>query len=51
MPEPPIPTPTRERPVSRNLFVEADPDLDTSRSRGRTSRRGAMAGVGAVAAS
>ena len=29
MPEPPIPTPTRDRPVSRNLFVEADPDLDT----------------------
>jgi hypothetical protein len=29
MPETPIPTPTRERPVSRNLFVEADPDLDT----------------------
>ena len=28
MPEPPIPTPTRDRPVSRNLFVEADPDLD-----------------------
>jgi hypothetical protein len=29
MPETPIPTPTRDRPVSRNLFVEADPDLDT----------------------
>ena len=29
MPEPPIPTSTRDRPVSRNLFVEADPDLDT----------------------
>ena len=29
MPEPPIPTPRRDRPVSRNLFVEADPDLDT----------------------
>ena len=29
MPEPPIPSPTRDRPVSRNLFVEADPDLDT----------------------
>ena len=29
MTEPPIPTPTRDRPVSRNLFVEADPDLDT----------------------
>ena len=28
MPEPPIPSPTRDRPVSRNLFVEADPDLD-----------------------
>ena len=28
MPDPPIPTPTRDRPVSRNLFVEADPDLD-----------------------
>ena len=29
MPEPPIPTPTRDQSVSRNLFVEADPDLDT----------------------
>jgi len=29
MPETPIPTSTRDRPVSRNLFVEADPDLDT----------------------
>ena len=29
MPETPIPTPTPDRPVSRNLFVEADPDLDT----------------------
>jgi len=29
MPEPPIPTPTRDHPASRNLFVEADPDLDT----------------------
>ena len=29
MPETPIPTPTRDRPVSRNLFVEADPDLET----------------------
>jgi hypothetical protein len=29
MPETPTPTPTRDRPVSRNLFVEADPDLDT----------------------
>jgi hypothetical protein len=29
MPETPIPTPTRDRPASRNLFVEADPDLDT----------------------
>jgi len=29
MPETPIPTLTRDRPVSRNLFVEADPDLDT----------------------
>jgi hypothetical protein len=28
MPETPIPTPTGDRPVSRNLFVEADPDLD-----------------------
>ena len=28
MPETPTPTPTRDRPVSRNLFVEADPDLD-----------------------
>ena len=29
MPETPIPTSTRDRPVSPNLFVEADPDLDT----------------------
>lgn len=29
MPETPIPTPSRDRPVARNLFVEADPDLDT----------------------
>jgi len=29
MPETPTPTPTRDRPISRNLFVEADPDLDT----------------------
>jgi hypothetical protein len=29
MPETPIPTPTRDRPVTRNLFVEGDPDLDT----------------------
>ena len=29
MPETPIQTPTRDRPLSRNLFVEADPDLDT----------------------
>ena len=28
MPETPIPTSTRDRPVSPNLFVEADPDLD-----------------------
>ena len=28
MPETPIPTPNRDRSVSRNLFVEADPDLD-----------------------
>jgi hypothetical protein len=28
MSETPIPSPTRDRPVSRNLFVEADPDLD-----------------------
>ena len=48
MPEPPIPSPTRDRPVSRNLFVEADPDLDTlaqstadepARSAGRASAR------------
>jgi hypothetical protein len=29
MPDPPIPSPTRDQSVSRNLFVEADPDLDT----------------------
>jgi hypothetical protein len=29
MPDPPIPSPTRDHPASRNLFVEADPDLDT----------------------
>jgi len=29
MSETPTPTPSRDRPVSRNLFVEADPDLDT----------------------
>jgi hypothetical protein len=29
MPETPTATPTRDRHVSRNLFVEADPDLDT----------------------
>ena len=50
MPEPPIPSPTRDRPVSRNLFVEADRSTP-SRSRRRMSQRGAMAGVGAVAAS
>ena len=40
MPETPIPTPMRDRPVSRNLFVEADPDLDTlAESRGDESAR------------
>ena len=29
MPDPPIPSPTRDHPASRNLFVEADPVLDT----------------------
>ena len=28
MPEAPIPSPTPGRAVSRNLFVEADPDVD-----------------------
>lgn len=29
MPEPPMPSSTRDRPASRNLFVEADPDVET----------------------
>ncbi|HUA49042.1 MAG TPA: hypothetical protein VMA77_27655 [Solirubrobacteraceae bacterium] len=29
MPEPPIPSPTADRRLARNLFVESDPDLDT----------------------
>ena len=45
MPEAPKPSPTFDRGVSRNLFVEADPDLDalidsTADSPTRTGRRG-----------
>ena len=45
MPEAPKPSPPPDRGVSRNLFVEADPDLDaliepTADSPARTGRRG-----------
>ena len=45
MPEAPKPSPPSDRGVSRNLFVEVDPDLDaliqsTADSPPRTSRRG-----------
>ena len=41
MPEPPIPSPTRDRPVSPNLFVEVDPELDTPQSTADESARSA----------